>query len=118
MHTSVSHVGCQNVISHSQRAIRARKITRRIKDESCILMDERVLSRSWGCEMAARLLQFPMRNPELFSAEINSQVLCTTKLNQILYAAIQALPHVQDLRRREELKSALCELLLPEDGAA
>ena len=59
-----------------------------------------------------------MRNPDLFSAEINSQVLSTTKLNQILYAAIQALPHVQDLRKREELKIALCELLLPEDGVA
>jgi hypothetical protein len=68
--------------------------------------------------MSGRVLQFPMRNPDLFSAEINSQVLSTTKLNQILYAAIQALPHVQDLRKREELKIALCELLLPEDGVA
>lgn len=68
--------------------------------------------------MAGRVLQFPMRNPDLFSPEINSQVLSTTKLNQILYAAIQALPHVQDLGRREELKIALCELLLPEDGVA
>lgn len=68
--------------------------------------------------MAGKVLQFPMRNPDLFSAEINSQVLSATMLNEILYAAIQALPHVQDLRRREDLKSALCELLLPEDGVA
>ena len=68
--------------------------------------------------MAGKVLQFPMRNPDLFSAEINSQVLSATRLNEILYAAIQALPHIQDLRRREDLKSALCELLLPEDGVA
>jgi hypothetical protein len=68
--------------------------------------------------MAGRVLQFPMRNPDLFSPEINSQVLSTSKLNQILYAAIQALPHIHDLRSREELKAALCELLLPEDGVA
>ena len=67
---------------------------------------------------SAKLLQFPMRNPDLFSPEINSQVLSTTKLNQILFAAIQALPHIHDLQRREELKSALCDLLLPEDGVA
>ena len=68
--------------------------------------------------MAGKVLQFPMRNPELFSAEINSQVLSATMLNEILYAAIQALPHIQDLRRREDLKSALCELLLPEGSVA
>lgn len=67
--------------------------------------------------MAGKVLQFPMRNPEMFSPEINSQVLSATRLNEILYAAIQALPHVQDLRRREDLKSALCELLLPESVA-
>lgn len=68
--------------------------------------------------MAGQVLQFPIRNPDLFSPEINSQVLSSTKLNQILYAAIQALPHIHDLRSREELKKALCELLLPEDGVA
>lgn len=68
--------------------------------------------------MAGQVLQFPVRNPDLFSPEINSQVLSSTKLNQILYAAIQALPHIHDLRSREELKKALCELLLPEDGVA
>jgi hypothetical protein len=68
--------------------------------------------------MAGKVLQFPMRNPRLFSPEINSQVLGATNLSQILYAAIQALPHVQNPHRREELKSALCELLLPDDGVA
>lgn len=68
--------------------------------------------------MAGKVLQFPMRNPDLFSPEINSQVLSTTRLNEILYAAIQALPHIQDSRRREDLKSALCELLLPEGSVA
>ena len=68
--------------------------------------------------MAGKVLQFPMRNPDLFSPEINSQVLSTTRLNEILYAAIQALPHIQDLRKREDLKSALCELLLPEGSVA
>ena len=67
---------------------------------------------------SSKVLQFPMRNPDLFSPEINSQVLSTTKLNHILFAAIEALPHIHDLTRREELKSALCELLLPEDGVA
>ena len=68
--------------------------------------------------MAGKVLQFPMRNPDLFCPEINSQVLSTTKLKEILYAAIEALPHIQDSRKREELKLALCELLLPEDSAA
>ena len=68
--------------------------------------------------MAGKVLQFPMRNPDLFSPAINSQVLGTTRLNEILYAAIQALPHIQDLQRREDLKSALCELLLPEGSVA
>ena len=35
---------------------------------------------------------------------------------EILYTAIRALPHVQELHRREELKRALCELLLREHG--
>jgi hypothetical protein len=65
-----------------------------------------------------KVLQFPMRNPDLFSPEINSQALSATKLNDILYAAIRALPHVRDFEAREALKRALCELLLPEDGVA
>ena len=68
--------------------------------------------------MAGKVLQFPMRNPDLFSPEINSQVLSTTRLNEILYAAIEALPHIQDPRKKEDLKSALCEMLLPEGSVA
>jgi len=65
-----------------------------------------------------KLLQFPMRNPDLFSREINHQVLSSSEFNRILYAAIRALPHVKNSRHQEELKRALCDLLLPEDGAA
>jgi len=66
----------------------------------------------------AKLLQFPMRNHELFSLEINQQVLRNSEFNQVLYAAIRALPHVQNSRLRDELKRALCDLLLRQDGAA
>ena len=59
-----------------------------------------------------------MRNPTLFSPEINDQVLSGSEFNRILYAAIRALPHVNDLPRREELKRALCDLLLHENGVA
>jgi len=58
----------------------------------------------------AKLLQFPMRNPDLFSREINCEVLGSSEFNQVLYAAIRALPHVQNSRLREELKHALCDL--------
>jgi len=65
-----------------------------------------------------KLLQFPVRNPDLFSCEINYQVLSNSGCNRILYAAIRALPHGQDQRHGEELKRALCDLLLREDGVA
>ena len=65
-----------------------------------------------------KLLGFPMRNPNLFSPEINYQVLSRSECNRILYAAIRALPHVNDINRREELKRALCDLLLNENGVA
>jgi hypothetical protein len=68
--------------------------------------------------MAGKLLQFPLRNPELFSREINCEVLRTSEFNQVLYAAIRALPHVQNSRLREELKRALCDLLIRQNGAA
>lgn len=68
--------------------------------------------------MAGKLLQFPLGNPELFSREINSQVLRSSEFHQVLYAAIRALPHVRDLRLREELKQALCDLLILQNGAA
>jgi hypothetical protein len=66
----------------------------------------------------AKLLQFPIRNPDLFSREINEQVLSHSEFNRILYAAIRALPHVDNSHCREELKRALCDLLLYEDGVA
>ena len=68
--------------------------------------------------MAGKLLQFPLRNPELFSREINCEVLRSSEFNQVLYAAIRALPHVQNSRLREELKRALCDLLIRQNGAA
>jgi hypothetical protein len=64
-----------------------------------------------------KLLEFPIRNPSLFSPEINSQVLSSSELNRTLIAAIQALPHVNDVTRREELKRALCDLLLDDEIA-
>jgi hypothetical protein len=65
-----------------------------------------------------KLLQFPMHNPDLFSREINYQVLSKSEFNQVLCAAIRALPHVKSSQCREELKRALCDLLLRGDGAA
>jgi hypothetical protein len=65
-----------------------------------------------------KLLQFPMRNPDLFSRQINCQVLRNSEFNQVLYAAIRALPHVSNARLRQELKHALCDLLLRKNGAA
>jgi hypothetical protein len=59
-----------------------------------------------------KVLQFPLRNRRLFSREINAQVLSVGESSRILYAAIRALPHVRDWRRRDELKRALCDLLL------
>jgi hypothetical protein len=61
-----------------------------------------------------KLSHFPTRYPELFSAEINRQVLANGELRRLLYAAIHALPYVQDDRCREELKRALCELIAPD----
>ena len=65
-----------------------------------------------------KLLQFPMRNPDLFSREINNQVLSHREFNRIVCAAIRGLPHVSDSQCREELKQALCALLLPEGSVA
>ena len=65
-----------------------------------------------------KLLQFPMRNPDLFSQQINQQVLRNSEFKEVLYAAVRALPHVQNSRCRDELKRALCDLLLRENGAA
>ena len=68
--------------------------------------------------MEGKLLQFPLGNPELFSRDINHQVLRNSEFNEVLYAAIRALPHVRNSRFREELKQALCDLLMRQDGAA
>jgi hypothetical protein len=63
---------------------------------------------------AAKVLQFPIRTPALFSPEVNSEVLSNSEFTGVLCAAIRALPHVKDFECREQLKRALCELLLDE----
>jgi hypothetical protein len=65
-----------------------------------------------------KLLQFPLRDPDLFSGEINRQVISTGEFARLLYAAIRALPHVNDSGSREELKRALCDLLFNADAVA
>ncbi len=65
-----------------------------------------------------KLLQFPLRNPDLFSGEINRQVISTGEFARLLYAAIRALPHVKDSESREELKRALYDLLFNADAVA
>jgi hypothetical protein len=65
-----------------------------------------------------KLLEFPMRNPDLFSREINYQMVKNSEFSLVLYAAILALPHVADLNRQEELKRALCDLLERDDSVA
>jgi hypothetical protein len=68
--------------------------------------------------MATRkVVQFPVRNPALFSREIRSEMLSAGEFNQILRAAIRALPHVRDAELREDLKRALCDVLLEGDAA-
>ena len=67
--------------------------------------------------LPAHVVSFPVRNPDLFSPEINCEILANSEVYRVLYATIRALPYVQDGQRREELKEALCELLL-RDGAA
>jgi len=66
---------------------------------------------------AHKVLPFPMRNPDLFSPEINSQLLTASEFSRILAAAIQALPHIHDSHVREELKEALCDLFRIEETA-
>jgi hypothetical protein len=70
--------------------------------------------KSTSSMASGKLLQFPIRNPALFSPEINYQVLSNSECTTVLCAAIRALPHVKDWECREELKRALCELLLRE----
>jgi len=66
----------------------------------------------------AKIVQFPMRNPDLFSREINCQVLKNSEFSRVLAAAIQALPHISDCCLRQALNEALCDLLLRQNGAA
>jgi hypothetical protein len=65
-----------------------------------------------------KLLQFPMRNVDLFSPEINAEILSNSPVSRILCAAIRALPHVTNSTCGEELKRALCDLLLRSDVVA
>jgi hypothetical protein len=62
--------------------------------------------------MANHVIELPVRNPQLFSPEINREALTRGRLHRVLYSAIQALPYVQENERRENLKRALCDLLL------
>ena len=71
----------------------------------------------WCVMPIGRVLQFPMREPYLFTRDINCQILGASQVNRVLVAAIRALPHVHDGERREELKQALCELLLRDEQA-
>jgi len=64
-----------------------------------------------------KLLRFPIRQPEMFTPEINREALNTGELNRVLYAAIRALPYVQDPQCQEELKRALCNLFQEGDAA-
>jgi hypothetical protein len=92
-----------------------------MKDEYSMLVawyESEVAQPAYVVNMPGNILEFPIRNRNLFSPEINCEVLSNGELNRILIAAIQALPHVNDLTRREELKRALCELLLDEHGVA
>lgn len=66
---------------------------------------------------AQKVLRFPMRNPDLFSPEINSQLLTAGEFSRVLGAAILALPHIHDSHVREELKDALCDLFRIEETA-
>jgi len=62
--------------------------------------------------MADHVIELPMQNPQLLSPEINRQVLAGGRLHFVLYSAIRALPYVEESERRENLKRALCDLLL------
>ena len=66
---------------------------------------------------AQKVLRFPMRNPDLFSPEINSQLLTASEFSPLLEAAIRALPHIHDVHAREQLRDALCDLFRIEETA-
>src|SRR5581483_4149417 len=52
----------------------------------------------------ANVVSFPVRHPELFSPEINCEILANGELYRVLYATIRALPFVQDAEKQNELK--------------
>lgn len=60
------------------------------------------------------LIPFPVLDPESFSPDINREVLATSEFRRLIYAAIEALPYIDDERCGEELKQALCQLIAPE----
>lgn len=60
------------------------------------------------------LIPFPLRDPESFTPEINRQILESSEFRRLLFAAIEALPYVDDPHSGEELKQALCQLIAPE----
>ncbi len=64
-----------------------------------------------------KVVHIPIRYPELFSDQINRQILANGELRRLLFAAIAALPYVRDYRCWKELKEALCELIAPDLAA-
>ena len=64
--------------------------------------------------VSENLIPFPLERPDSFTPEINRQVLATSEFRRLLYAAIAALPYIEDPHSAEELKQALCELIAPE----
>lgn len=62
--------------------------------------------------MADHVIELPVRNPQLFSPEVNCQALAGGRLHSVLYSAIRALPYVEESECRENLKRALCDFLL------
>ncbi len=68
-----------------------------------------------ACDMLSEnVIPFPLLNPDSFTPEVNRQILATSEFRRLLYAAIAALPHIEDRHCGEELKQALCELIAPE----
>ena len=59
------------------------------------------------------LIPFPLADPASFSPDINREILAASEFRRLLFAAIEALPHVGDPQCGEELKQALCQLIAP-----
>lgn len=67
--------------------------------------------------MSDRVITIPVRNPQLFSPVINREVLIQGNLYELLSSAVRALPHVSDPECRENLKQALCDILMHDQAA-